>query len=250
MNKMSNKQKEFIFKTLLVLGCIFMLLTCIFGEYSNNCEPGTEKYKFYTTLGLIFLGLAGVICGAILYLMDKIKFKYNEITSKRLTLNSEEYEDFERDFLQELYSNNYSKYEEIPNQINCDIKYLINKNISINNIILILKTKDKELSDEAYKNYFEISLNYIIEKEPYLSKKNTNLIHIICVDKVNDNLRKITENNVEQGYGRFNLPVGISFGSGTVYIATQKGGFFIVRYKKLVKMFEKYIEKQIISTKV
>lgn len=250
MNKMSNKQKEFIFKVLLVLGCIFLLLACIFAGYCSYYERGTNGYKVYTILGLGSFGITGLICIIILFLMDKIKFKYNEITSKRLTLDSKNYEEFETKFLQELYNNNYSNYEEIPNQINCDIKYLINKNISINNIILILKTKDKELSDEAYKSYFEISLNYIIEKEPYLSKKNTNLIHIICVDKVNDNLRKITENNVEQGYGRFNLPVGISFGGRTVYIATQKGGFFIVRYKKLVKMFEKYIDKQIISTKI
>lgn len=245
MDKMSNKQKEFLFKFLIVLGLIFGILTGIFGSCSENYEHGTDRYNLYTTLGLSSIGIATIICIIILFLMDKIKFKYNEITSKRLTINSKNYEEFETKFLQELYNNNYSKYEEIPNQINCDIKYLINKNISINNIILILKTKDKELSDEAYKSYFEISLNYIIEKEPYLSKKNTNLIHIICVDKVNDNLRKITENNVEQGYGRFNLPVGISFGGRTVYIATQKGGFFIARYKKLVKMFEKYIEKQI-----
>ncbi len=245
INNLTNRQKELLLKSTIVSGVVVSIMFLIFTGISQTKIEGTEEYNLYTTIALSFLGLGILICAFMYYLMGKVKITYKKIASKKLTLNTRSYEEFESKFLEELYNKKYLKYKEIPNELNCDIKYLINKNISINNIILIIRTN--EFSYDAYKNYFKYCLNYIVEKEEYILKKNTNLMHIICVDKVNDNFKKITERNVEQGYGRFNLPVGISFDNRTVYIATQKGGFFIARYNKLVKMFKEYIKNQILN---
>lgn len=220
-----------------------MIFTMVFAGLSEYTVKDLEKQKIYTNFMLLFGGMLTIDCIFMYSLMGNVKITYKKIASKKLMLNTRSYDEFESKFLEELYNKKYLKYKEIPNKLNCDIKYLINKTISINNVILIVRTK--EFSNDAYKKYFEYCLNYIAEKEEYILKKNTNLIHIICVDKVNDNLRKITESNVEQGYGRFNLPVGISFDNRTVYIATQKGGFFISNYNKLVRMFREYIKNQI-----
>lgn len=245
MSSLNNNQKEWLFKGAIIFGILMIIGTLIFVTLSESVIQGSSAYKLYCGGFISCLLIAAIDCGFIYYLMDKVKLSAKKVSSERLILDTNKYEEFEKTFMEELYQNGYGEYKEIPNKLNCLIKYCIHKSMSINDLVLIVRSKDTELNDDVYQNYFEYSLNYIIEQEPYLANKNTNLIHIICVDRVNDNLKKITESNVEQGYGRFHLPVGISFGSRTVYIATQKDGFFIARYKKLVKMFKKYVESQI-----
>lgn len=255
MNKLTDKQKELLLKGTIVLGGILLIIDLIFFGLSESIPRDlrmilpeyAENYQLYTTIGVIFLILCGIDAAFMYYLMGKVEITYKNIKSKRLYLNTSKYEEFEEKILKELYIDGYAQFQNIPNKINCKIKYLIRRSKEINDIVLLVRSNDRELSESACQNYFEISLNYIIKQYPEFSEKNINLIHIVCVDKVNDNLRKITESNVEQGYGRFNLPVGISFGSRTVYIATQKDGLFIMNYKKLVKMFKKYIKNQIIE---
>ncbi|MGE5455735.1 MAG: hypothetical protein ACM3O4_01330 [Ignavibacteriales bacterium] len=65
MKNMNDKQKELLFKILLVFGFVFLILTGIFGSYSNNYEHGTAEYRLYTTLGLVSIGIATVIGGVI-----------------------------------------------------------------------------------------------------------------------------------------------------------------------------------------
>ena len=175
--------------------------------------------------------------------MGKVDLTPKNLKSKRLVLNTTKYEEFEGKFLKTLKGEKYTNEQEIANNLGCKIKYLVRRRLEINDIVLIVRTE--ELTEQISNNYIELSLTCIAKKENFNGLKNTNLIHIICVDRVNDKLREITEKQVEQGYGGFNLPVGISFGSSTVYIAPQKGGFFIARYKTLVKMFKGYIKNQI-----
>lgn len=237
---MTNKGKEILLKSIIVSLSLTITLCAIFSFFS-------ERDKIYEILCFIFLIISTILGIIMYYLMDKIKITYKGISSEKLILKTETYEEFEKEFIEELYRNKYIELREIPNNLGCQMKYIISKEISINNIVLIVRIR--ELTEEVYNRYFEEALEYIANNEEYILKKDTNLIHIVCVNKVNDILRKITEQNVEQGYGRFNLPVGISFGSRTVYIAKQKGGFFIFRYKKLVKMFKKYINNQLTSPK-
>lgn len=238
-------KKELIFKILITVGIILLIISTIFFVKAEMFSDSMIESENNANIGLIFMGLSSIFGISVYIMMGNIKLTSKKLKSKRIMLNTNTYEEFEEKFLEELRLNNYFDYIDIPNNLNCEIKYLIRKRFNINDIVLILRTN--ELSEDVSNSYFEISLNYIVEKEKYITKNNTNIIHIICVDRVNDNLRKLTENSAEQGYGRFNLPVGISFGYSTVYIAPQKEGFYIMRYRELVKMLESYLKNQIKS---
>lgn len=237
------KNKELLLKLVITLGALCCILIFVFLMISDNYDMGTNEKDFYERIVIILFVIGGILGIIMLKLMGTVKLTPKNLKSKRLVLNTNTYEEFEEKFFNTLKENKYLSEKQIPNNMGCEIKYLLRKKLDINDIILIIRTE--ELNENILNNYFELSLNYIAEKEQFTGLENTNLIHIICVDRVNDYLKKITETQVEQGYGGFNLPVGISFGSSTVYIAPQKGGFFIFRYKELVKMFKSYIQNQI-----
>jgi len=240
---MNNKSKELLFKILTIIAGIIMVAVLIVAAISSKYDQGTSEYNFYMIIGLSLMGIDVIFAIIIIYLVGKVKFTYKGIVSKKLLLKTKTYEEFEKIFLDELYLNQYEHCGEIPTELDCKISYLINRQYSINNIILLVRTN--ELSENTYNNYFEESLAYINEREEKIFEKYANLIHIVCVDRVNDNLKNVTEQSVEQGYRTFHLPVGISFGSRTVYIAMQKSSLGIFKYKTLVKMFKKYINNQI-----
>jgi hypothetical protein len=241
------KNRESLFKVLLILGCIFLVTSMVFIYLLENTNPEATAYNLYNILAVAFF-VTSFILGAIIFsLMGKVKITYKKLKPQKIPLNTDKYDEFEKKFIDTLYNCGYEKYKEIPNILNSSIKYLINKKWNINNVILIVR--QSELTEQTVKNYFEYCLNHIVEEEPYLSKKNTNLIHILCVDKTNDNFIQFTERNVEQGYGRFNLSIGISFDSRMIYITAQKSDLFIARYEKLVKMFKEYIKNQIANDK-
>ena len=64
-----------------------------------------------------------------------------------------------------------------------------------------------------------------------------NMISVFCVDRLTPTLQKLLNNNIQQGYKNGRLPVAISFGGKNIYIAKQKDGFAITKYRRLRKQF-------------
>lgn len=66
---------------------------------------------------------------------------------------------------------------------------------------------------------------------------HVNMTVLFCVDRVTPAFQKLMNGNIRQGFKNSRLPIGISFGSNTVYIARQKDGYAIMEYKRLRKEF-------------
>lgn len=72
----------------------------------------------------------------------------------------------------------------------------------------------------------------------YDSEKRLNAINlmiILCVDRVTPAFQQVMNNNFEQNIRHSKLPVGVSFGGKTIYIAKQEDGFAMVQHKKMRK---------------
>lgn len=61
------------------------------------------------------------------------------------------------------------------------------------------------------------------------------IIEFISMERVTPDFQKLVNSNIDQRYNLYYLPCGVSWGSNTLYIAKQKDGFAITKYKKLRK---------------
>ena len=67
--------------------------------------------------------------------------------------------------------------------------------------------------------------------------KDVNMTSIFCVEHITPAFQKLLNSNVEQDLKTGRLLVGLSFQNNTIYIAKQKGGFAIAKYKRLRREF-------------
>ena len=73
------------------------------------------------------------------------------------------------------------------------------------------------------------------------------MISVFCVDRITPDFQKLVNSNVQQGLKNVRLPIGVSFGGKNIYIAKQKDGFAITKYKRLRKEFIDIINLQNIN---
>ena len=105
-----------------------------------------------------------------------------------------------------------------------------------------------ELSDELLDSANE-SITNILNKY-YGCKTITdtiNMISVFCVDRITPAFQKLVNNNVQQGFKNGRLPVGVSLGGKNIYIAKQKDGFAITKYKRLRREFIDIMDLQNIN---
>ena len=74
-----------------------------------------------------------------------------------------------------------------------------------------------------------------------------NMISVFCVDRITPDFQKLVNSNVQQGFKNGRLPVGVSFGGKNIYIAKQKDGFAITKYKRLRREFFDIMDLQNIN---
>ena len=78
----------------------------------------------------------------------------------------------------------------------------------------------------------------LIEHNGNTQLTNTvNMTSIVCVDRITPAFQKLVNGNIQQGLKNGRLPVGITFGGKTIYVARQKDGFAVLHYKALRKEF-------------
>ena len=105
-----------------------------------------------------------------------------------------------------------------------------------------------ELSDELL-DIANDSITNILE-EYYGCETITDtvdMISVFCVDRITPDFEKLVNSNIQQGFKNGRLPVGISFGGKTIYIAKQKDGFAIGKYKRLRREFIDIMDLQNIN---
>lgn len=71
--------------------------------------------------------------------------------------------------------------------------------------------------------------------------ETVNIISLFCVDRLTPTLRNLVNSPIRQGLKNGRLPIGISFGSNTIYIPKHGSGFLIGRYYRLKRLWKSII---------
>lgn len=245
---MSDKYKIIVIKTLLLLSIPLFIIFLYFDFNLERQIEYTNEYYFYEKATLISFAIY-VFLGIITFiLMIKIDIRKTKSKSAKYKIKCNNYSDFEKIIFDEATKNNYDNRGSYKNNL-YQINYVI-KEIRKELHIIAMISLD-EMSEEIYEdynyNYFEDFGNTLIDNGVVDPRKNIYVIYIICVNKVNKYFSKYTEANVKQYYARYNLSIGVSFGSNTLYIATQEDGFAKGVYKKIKKEFMQYADELIVE---
>lgn len=240
---MNNKQKILLVKGVISLSAILGIVMCIMIYILEQQIEGTKAYHFYNTLSIISVIALVISVTVMQILMIKIDIRPERTKSKKLKIKCENEQQVKELLEQKLLNDGYKKWSIFKNYP-YDISYTYKKKGNIAYVVMFMKLD--EMSEEIYQEYqerrFEQLGNYLLKNGIVQEKNHICVTYIICVNKVTKYFSKYTESNVKQELGRYTLPVGISFGSNTLYIGTQEEGFFKGTYKKMKKQFMKYID--------
>ena len=244
---MSDETKVILIKTSIAISAVLelvfvvLLVTAERGMYGDKSQ---EVLDF--CLPLFCVG--GLSCLVMYLLMTRLKFDSYRTKSSKYKIKTNDYSKITKYFCDKFKENGYEEFK----KYSCDsyeVNYSLKREKNCTHVVGILKFD--ELDEKIYLDYdearFESFGNYLIEKEKINVRKDINVIYIICVNKVTKYFSKYTESNVEQELRRYHLPVGISFASKTLYVATQEDGFAKGKYKKIKKEFMSYVEDLIVE---
>ena len=247
---MKNEHKIILVKSIIALSGILLVLTLVIGITSEIQVVGTKSYYFYKNLSLIIL-LSFFLSGTIMMiLMWKIDIRPQKTKSEKYKIKTTNYNDLKKYLFEAALDDGYESRGTFKTD-KYSIDYVLKNKLGESYIIVLLNLD--ELTEDIYKeykdNYFEKFGSNLLNTNQVKVTNNIHVTYIICVDRVTKTFSQYTESNVKQYWGRFNLPVGVSFASGTLYISTQQDGLFKGRYKKLVKNFKGYIKNQLFIEK-
>jgi uncharacterized integral membrane protein len=239
------KNKELLLKIVISVTAFFCIVLLVFSFILQNQKEGTESYEFYNLFTIILVIICFALGIVMYFMMGKIKITPKKKSPYRININAENYSQFEEQLMNELKNKGYTNMIDIPNNLNCSMKY--SYKITFNKLEIMMLLREEELTQNILENYYECFGRYILDNHKDCISKDFEMIHCICVDRITPSFKAYTEEFVSQPYGRYHLPVGISFGGRTVYIAPKDAGFFEVRYHELLKKFKLFIKSQIIS---
>lgn len=244
---MSDETKVILIKASIVVTGLLELIWFVLMTTSEKGMYGDKSQKVHDLCLPLFgvVTLSGVIMSL---LMTRLKFDSYRTKSSKYKIKTNDYTKITKYFCDKFKENGYEEFK----KYSCDsyeVNYSLKREKNCTHVVGILKFD--ELDEKIYLDYdearFESFGNYLIEKEKINVRKDINVIYIICVNKVTKYFSKYTESNVEQELRRYHLPVGISFASKTLYVATQEDGFAKGKYKKIKKEFMGYVEDLIVE---
>ncbi|MDE6752386.1 MAG: hypothetical protein K2J59_06440 [Eubacterium sp.] len=247
---MNDRIKEIILKIVIALSGFFLILFIVLTfsssflcpllcediPYDDTYKPFPEPFNSYWLASLLLFAFFAIL---MIILMNTFKFDGKPIKPDKFPLGFNDFCLLERFFIESLSSGKYIQQPEVPFEPNGKTVVFIRPGGSwkIDCVALI---RVKELNDEILNNandsITEALYNYYGKRE---ITDTVSMISVICVDRITPAFQKLMNSNVKQGFKNFRLPVGISFGGKQIYIANQKDGFAIAKYKKLRKEFMK-----------
>ncbi len=228
-----------IIKGLLLFSSAWLILTMVLIAFSQAHPWGNKDYQYYRTISIWSFIILMVLGGITTLLVCKYGIQLPKTKSDRFRFSSC---DFQQLSAAIMNANKYAEFSD-PVKLECNsddsvqIQYMKNwKKLYVFELV-----RTNELTFEKLTSYTELFWEYVCGLAPNIKLYDIHLIQCICVDRITTDFRNFTENNVEQDFGRYQLPVGISFGGNTIYVAKQKGGAFIAKYKHLRKIFMKIL---------
>lgn len=232
---MSDRTKELILKTLIVIGMILLVMLFPGGVAISFLIHNEEIMDVIVyTIFFSFMGV-GLLFMILLPIFGGLKQKPVKAEKKPLVFPS--YNEF-LDFIKKsLLQKNYQLQKAVPISSNGEVMVYVKPSKSWTLAVFTI-IRVSELSDELIENANESITNIL--NEYYDGKVITdtiNMISVFCVDRITPAFQKLVNSNVQQGLKNGRLPVGVSLGGKNIYIAKQKDGFAITKYKRLRKEF-------------
>lgn len=243
--EMSDRTKELILKTLLIIGMILMFMVFPGSIFWSMLIPSEEVAT--VVFNIIFFTMLGVGILFIILLPIFGGLKQKPVKAEKVPLVFASYNEF-LDFLQmRLLQKEYQLQKNVPISPDGDVTVYLRtpKNWTLACFTII---RVPELSDELLDSANE-SITNILNKY-YGCKTITdtiNMISVFCVDRITPAFQKLVNSNVQQGFKNGRLPVGVSLGGKNIYIAKQKDGFAITKYKRLRREFIDIMDLQNIN---
>lgn len=241
---MKDKYKILLVKFSILLSAILGIMLLVSAFKLEVIDESNLLYKYYERQTILFFALTLLSTIIMIILMLKIDIQPIRTKSKKFKLKISNYNELKDKLFTKLIDDGYDNNQSYKDEL-YEIDYVIKEKYNNTYIFAIMKLE--EMTNEIYElykeNYFEDFGIYLIENNQINPKYDINLTYIICVDKVTPIFSKYTEGNVKQYFGRYILPVGVSFSSNTLYIATQKEGYAKTKYNSLFRKFKLYMNE-------
>ena len=245
---MNDRIKEIILKTFIAVLAFFGSLIvvipflaavfCDQASYDSLPSDIPMPEPFYSLWIADFI-ISVLLCILFMILSHNLHFDGKPIKPDKFPLGFNDFCLLESFFIESVSSGKYIQLPEVPFEPDGKTTVFIKPSGSwkIDCIALIrVKELDDEILNNANDSITEVLYNYYGKRE---ITDTVSMISVICVDRITPAFQKLMNRNVEQGFKNFRLPVGISFGGKQIYIANQKDGLGIAKYKKLRKEFMK-----------
>mgnify|MGYP004602680577 CR=1 FL=1 len=236
---MSDRIKEVIVKVGLSLSfgsMIFAVVGPFFYVWFLSEEVG-ERIFF---ISYVVFFATGIIMMILIPLLG-IQFSQKPTKAEKYELLFDDFDSLSNYVSKTTEKNGYFIQSSEQVSSNCFFKiYMKARGLWIDNCIVLFSIE--ELSSDTIDNVNKLISKSLIDY--YKSERITNTVNIIgilCVQRITPAFRNFVNGNVFQELKIRRLPVGVSFGGKSIYVANQKGGFAIAAYKKLKKELIKII---------
>ena len=251
---MNDRTKEIIVKTVLILLGVFEIFSILIpvfvgflvGEqmeyYVDEGYPPMPQ-PFYTIwiVDLVFILCFGI---AFMILLPIFGLKQKPVKAEKLAVSFNDYNSLEKHIHDSAQSNGYTQQPRFTFRSDGTLVTYIKPNgLWKENCIALVRVAELTNDNlDCANNAITESLKAYYRKEQITN--TVDMITIVCVDRITPTFQKLVNSNIQQGFKNRRLPVGISFGGKTIYIAKQKDSFAITKYKKLRKEFLKIMQIQ------
>jgi hypothetical protein len=229
---MNVKTKEIILKVIIVVGIISLGLIAIIYPLIGSFIPyNILTFMMNATLGLLMLSGFSLM---VLVQFSGFSIAIKPIKAEKMSITILDNELFLKSISQSLETNGYQMYNSFPRIGNFDMN--IYYRMRYWSLVCFVIAKVETLYEDQLN---EVDLLYRDLLAEYYGKKRADrvagLISIFCVEHENKLIDRYVNSNIVQEYQRFKLPVCVSFEKNLIYIAKQKDGLGISKYRQLRK---------------
>ena len=233
---MTDKGRELLFKTSVVLTGIcaawvfispFTIIPLIYPLING------KEGDLITMIMLFPFLISGSIMTFLLFTLDFVKIK--PVKGERYPSLFASFEETVEYFDKATNGIGYVKQEMIEEAE--DVKMQIYANDRMGSGYFVILNRISQMEDDTLDVLDEIFDKFITE---YYGSKSPLAVHltiVMCVDRVTPQFYKFVDNNIHNDLKLFQLPAGISYGGKQIYIAKQKDGYAVLKYKKMRKEF-------------
>lgn len=231
---MTNHAKELILKSLLIVA--FTLLLMFFPGSAIVAFLGFNEKLLETIVTTILCSFfaVGILFMILVPVLGAIEPKVGKAEIMPLYFHS--YVDFFASLEKTLKEKNYFR-QEIRSAYNGEELTVYARKTRLWVLDCFVIVRITELSEEIVERVNDSITDILTEYYEGEITDTVDMISIFCVDRITPTFRTMINNNTLQGLKNGRLLVGISFGGKKLYIAPQKGGYAILKYKRLRKEF-------------